>query len=96
MDASVRDKYVKTTLDCVVAMQHALNTMIDNNKAPPSARGKDDAPAGIKQIFEKKEGIFRMNMIGKRVNFAARTVISPDPNIETSEIGVLFSLSYLD
>ncbi|CAE7564685.1 rpa1 [Symbiodinium natans] len=29
-----------------------------------------------------------MKMMGKRVNFAARSVISPDPNIEPSEIGV--------
>lgn len=29
-----------------------------------------------------------MNMMGKRVNFAARSVISPDPNIGTGEIGV--------
>lgn len=27
-------------------------------------------------------------MMGKRVNFAGRSVISPDPNLETSEIGV--------
>ncbi|MGG6498609.1 UNVERIFIED_CONTAM: hypothetical protein NY603_37350, partial [Bacteroidetes bacterium 56_B9] len=38
--------------------------------------------------LEKKEGMFRKYMMGKRVNFAARTVISPDPNIETNEIGV--------
>ena len=30
----------------------------------------------------------RMNMMGKRVNYAARSVISPDPNIGTHEIGV--------
>ncbi len=29
-----------------------------------------------------------MNMMGKRVNFAARSVISPDPYIATGEIGV--------
>src|SRR6202012_4621231 len=43
---------------------------------------------GIKQVLEKKEGLFRQNMMGKRVNFAARSVISPDPNLETNEIGV--------
>jgi DNA-directed RNA polymerase beta' subunit len=43
---------------------------------------------GIKQKLEKKEGLFRKNMMGKRVNFAARSVISPDPNIEPNEIGV--------
>ena len=45
-------------------------------------------PAGIKQTLEKKEGLFRKHMMGKRVNYAARSVISPDPNIETNEIGI--------
>lgn len=43
---------------------------------------------GIRQTLEKKEGLFRKNMMGKRVNFAARSVISPDPFIGTGEIGV--------
>ena len=29
-----------------------------------------------------------MNMMGKRVNFACRSVISPDFNITTNEIGI--------
>ena len=29
---------------------------------------------GFKQLIEKKQGLFRMHMMGKRVNFAARTV----------------------
>ncbi|AFM98185.1 DNA-directed RNA polymerase subunit beta' [Encephalitozoon hellem ATCC 50504] len=45
-------------------------------------------PPGHKQILERKEGLFRRNIMGKRVNFAGRTVISPDPNIETREIGI--------
>lgn len=32
--------------------------------------------------------MFRKNMMGKRVNYAARSVISPDPNLHTDEIGV--------
>ena len=39
-------------------------------------------------MLEKKEGLFRKNMMGKRVNFAARSVISPDPCISAGEIGV--------
>ncbi len=45
-------------------------------------------PQGIRQQLEKKEGLFRKNMMGKRVNFAARSVISPDPYIGAGEIGV--------
>ena len=43
---------------------------------------------GIRQILEKKEGLFRKNMMGKRVNFACRSVISPDPYLGSGEIGV--------
>lgn len=43
---------------------------------------------GVRQGLEKKEGLFRKNMMGKRVNFAARSVISPDPYIATGEIGI--------
>jgi DNA-directed RNA polymerase I subunit RPA1 len=47
-----------------------------------------DVPAGLKQILEKKEGLFRKHMMGKRVNFAGRSVISPDLYINTDEIGI--------
>ncbi len=40
------------------------------------------------QILEKKEGLFRKHMMGKRVDYAARSVISPDPYINMDEIGV--------
>lgn len=32
--------------------------------------------------------MFRMKMMGKRVNFGGRSVISPDPMIKTDQIGV--------
>ncbi|VDM38424.1 unnamed protein product [Toxocara canis] len=43
---------------------------------------------GIKQILEKKQGLFRMNMMGKRVNHACRSVITPDPYLDVDEIGI--------
>jgi DNA-directed RNA polymerase I subunit RPA1 len=42
----------------------------------------------LRQLLERKEGMFRMKMMGKRVNFGARSVISPDPYITTDQIGV--------
>jgi DNA-directed RNA polymerase I subunit RPA1 len=69
-------------------VQDAVNSLIDRDRNPiQGAAGKKNED-GIKQKLEKKEGLFRKNMMGKRVNFAARSVISPDPNIETNEIGV--------
>ena len=39
-------------------------------------------------MIEKKDSLFRKHIMGKRVNFAARSVITPDPNIDVEEIGV--------
>ena len=40
----------------------------------------------IMESFAKKEGLFRMNMMGKRVNQACRSVISPDYLVEPNEV----------
>ncbi|GMM41321.1 DNA-directed RNA polymerase I core subunit [Hanseniaspora uvarum] len=73
-------------MNAFVTIQNDVNAFIDSTKAPTNG-GKLPNP-GIKQALEKKEGLFRKHMMGKRVNYAARSVISPDPNIETHEIGV--------
>lgn len=74
--------------EACVGLQDAVNSLVDRDRNPiRGAAGKRNED-GIKQKLEKKEGLFRKNMMGKRVNYAARSVISPDPNIETSEIGV--------
>lgn len=83
-DTDVRKPTHTQLMQAGIALQEAVNELIDN---PPAASGPQ-RDQGIKQVLEKKEGLFRMNMMGKRVNFAARSVISPDPNIETNEIGV--------
>ncbi|ETE68981.1 DNA-directed RNA polymerase I subunit RPA1, partial [Ophiophagus hannah] len=43
---------------------------------------------GVRQILEKKNGLFRKHMMGKRVDYAARSVICPDMYIQTNEIGI--------
>jgi DNA-directed RNA polymerase subunit A' len=42
----------------------------------------------LSQRLKGKEGRFRSNLSGKRVDFSARTVISPDPNLDINEVGV--------
>lgn len=79
--ASIR----RSMVDFFVHLQNAVNGYMDSTKGGKHAKL---ALEGIRQLVEKKQGLFRMKMMGKRVNFSARSVISPDPNIETSEIGV--------
>ncbi|CCH40549.1 DNA-directed RNA polymerase I subunit A1 [Wickerhamomyces ciferrii] len=74
-------------MNAFVTIQNDVNAFIDSTKNQNANAARTAAP-GIKQALEKKEGLFRKHMMGKRVNYAARSVISPDPNIETNEIGV--------
>lgn len=67
-------------------LQSSVTAFIDNSMVR-NFRGRGQVP-GIRQLLERKEGLFRKHMMGKRVNYAARSVISPDPYIDTSEIGV--------
>lgn len=86
---SVDDRRVifSRLMNAFVTIQNDVNSFIDSSKAQ-GANGANVPVPGVKQALEKKEGLFRKHMMGKRVNYAARSVISPDPNIETNEIGV--------
>lgn len=91
LDKAANDSERKLALTQMVnqfiQLQNDYNGLIDSTKNQSNAAGVLPLP-GIKQTLERKEGLFRKNMMGKRVNFAARSVISPDPNLETNEIGV--------
>ena len=50
--------------------------------------GQSETTSGICQLLEKKEGVFRQKMMGKRVNYACRSVISPEPYLAVNEIGI--------
>ncbi|KAK5974380.1 DNA-directed RNA polymerase subunit, partial [Trichostrongylus colubriformis] len=43
---------------------------------------------GLTQRLKGKHGRFRGNLSGKRVDYSARTVISPDPNLRVDEVGI--------
>ncbi|GMH93134.1 hypothetical protein TrST_g13733 [Triparma strigata] len=50
--------------------------------------GQSKQIRGLCQRLKGKSGRFRGNLSGKRVDFSARTVISPDPNLKVSQVGV--------
>lgn len=67
------------------ALQIHVSSLMNDELDRQNAMG---GRAGVKQMLERKEGVFRMNMMGKRVNFGARSVITPDPNLMLHEIGL--------
>ncbi len=71
-------------------LQYHVTTYLDNEvSGVPPARHRSGRPLKtLSQRLKGKEGRFRGSLSGKRVNFSARTVISPDPNLSIGEVGV--------
>lgn len=76
-------------LQACIAMY--INSDIVINANPDvsfGASGKPKQIRGLCQRLKGKQGRFRGNLSGKRVDFSARTVISPDPNLSIEEVAV--------
>ncbi|MGC8609874.1 MAG: DNA-directed RNA polymerase subunit A' [Thermoplasmata archaeon] len=71
-------------------LQYHVTTYFDNQTSGlPPARHRSGRPLKtLVQRLKGKEGRFRANLSGKRVNFSARTVISPEPFLSINEVGV--------
>jgi DNA-directed RNA polymerase subunit A' len=71
-------------------LQYHVTTYLSNEvSAIPLARHRSGRVLRtLAQRLKGKEGRFRGNLSGKRVDFSARAVISPDPNISINEVGV--------
>ncbi|XP_066429086.1 DNA-directed RNA polymerase I subunit RPA1 [Eleutherodactylus coqui] len=77
---SLTDKLYSTW----VRLQCHINIVFDSDLD----KMMTDKFPGVRQLLEKKEGLFRKHMMGKRVDYAARSVICPDMYINTNEIGI--------
>jgi DNA-directed RNA polymerase subunit A' len=71
-------------------LQYHVTTFFDNEVAQlPPARHRSGQPLKtLTARIKSKEGRIRHNLAGKRTNFSARTVISPDPMLDINEVGV--------
>ena len=75
-------------------LQYFVATLMNNDMTSGRATKKSGQP--IKAIYARlkgKEGRVRGNLMGKRVDFSARSVISPDPNLQVDELGVPLSIA---
>ena len=73
-------------------LQYHVTTIIDND-AKGANMGSCKSRGGhvlktFKQRINGKDGRFRSNLMGKRVDYSARSVISPDANLNIEELGV--------
>lgn len=71
-------------------LQYHVATFIDNNipGINPAQQRTGRLLKSLTERLKSKEGRIRGNLMGKRVDFSARSVITPDPNISIDELGV--------
>ena len=71
-------------------LQYHITTYFDNQVSgiPPARHRSGRALRTLTQRLKGKEGRFRSNLSGKRVDFSARSVISPNPYISVNDVGV--------
>ena len=83
MKTADEDKYIEY-------LQYHVFTYIDNNMTSVSSiTNKSGRPyKTLKERFIGKDGIIRQNVTGKRVNYSARSVVSPEPLIDIDQVGV--------
>jgi len=87
LDKSSRKEIID---DWTNQVQYHIATYIDNELPGiyQSVHRSGRPIKSIRQRLKGKEGRIRSNLMGKRVDFSARSVITPDPNIELDELGV--------
>jgi len=71
-------------------LQYHVATYVDN-EIPNVNESRQRSGRPLKVIVQRlkgKEGRIRGNLMGKRVDYSARTVITPDPNIKIDQLGV--------
>jgi DNA-directed RNA polymerase II subunit RPB1 len=71
-------------------LQYHVATLVDNNipGVSPAAQRSGRLLKSLQQRLGSKEGRIRSNLQGKRVEYSARSVITPDPNISVKELGI--------
>jgi DNA-directed RNA polymerase II subunit RPB1 len=81
------DKYLNEYIEY---LQYHITTLIDNDikGVPPAQQRSGRSLKSIKERLKGKQGRIRGNLMGKRVDYSARSVVSPDPSLNIDQLGV--------
>lgn len=96
IDILERHEYLKSVpIDLIKKLQHSCTTFINNNiKGVKKSTQRSGAPnKGVLQRLHGKEGRVRGTVVGKRVDYCVRGVITPDPNLPPNHVGIPTSVA---
>jgi DNA-directed RNA polymerase subunit beta' len=75
-------------------LQEAVDALIDNGKRGPKTVDMNNRPLkSLADTVEGKQGRFRQNLLGKRVDYSGRSVIVVGPNLELNQCGLPYEIT---
>ena len=70
-------------------LQEAVDALIDNGRRGRTVVGPNNRPLkSLSNIIEGKQGRFRQNLLGKRVDYSGRSVIVVGPSLKLHQCGL--------
>ncbi len=70
-------------------LQEAVDALIDNSRVDRPVRGPNNRPLkSLTDLLKGKQGRFRQNLLGKRVDYSGRAVIVNGPELKFNECGI--------
>ena len=70
-------------------LQESVDALIDNGKRGKVVVGANNRPLkSLSDIIEGKQGRFRQNLLGKRVDYSGRSVIVVGPQLQLNQCGL--------
>ncbi len=70
-------------------LQEAVDALIDNGRRGQPVRGSNRRPLkSLSEMLRGKQGRFRQNLLGKRVDYSGRSVIVVDPELKMDHCGI--------
>lgn len=70
-------------------LQEAVDALFDNGKTANAVKGANKRPLkSLSEIIKGKQGRFRQNLLGKRVDFSGRSVIVVGPSLNMDQCGI--------
>ena len=87
-DKDRREKIVKKQIDNSL-LQYYISSYLNNESSfVPQSEHRGQPTQSLVSRIKRKEGRIRGNLMGKRTDFSARTVITADPSVNINEVGV--------
>ena len=70
-------------------LQESVDALIDNGRRGQPVRGSNKRPLkSLSEMLRGKQGRFRQNLLGKRVDYSGRSVIVVDPELKMHQCGL--------